>query len=92
MEEPKYILTQGVQVLTHGKIDGTAGLLVRQDFLNNRRTNAKATIHGPVAGHGGDIYWAKHEDNTVAVYGWWEFELVAPEPAQKSFDFMKEMG
>lgn len=77
MDCPKFILDRGTKVTT-GTLDlQTKGILVEQEYISARRPNASATLGHPVGGHGGDLYWATHEDGTVAVYCWSEFELVA---------------
>lgn len=74
MKEPRHILEAGTKVLTHQVLEPTTGMMIRQDYLDARRPNAKATLGDVVPGHGGDIYWARHEDGSVAAYGWMDFE------------------
>lgn len=75
MKEPDYILNPGTRIVTHDVLGSTLGILVKEPYLDARRTSTRAMLGNYVAGHGGDIYWAKHDDGTVAVYGWQEFEL-----------------
>lgn len=75
MEEPKYVFNPGTKIVTHESLGPTTGMLIRQDYLDARQPNKKAVLGSYVGGHGGDVYWAKHEDGTVSAYGWWEFEL-----------------
>ena len=78
MEEPQQVLCPGTKIITHEDPSasvGCAGLLVKPKYLEARRPNTKGEVAGFVPGHGGDVYWVRHEDGQVAVYGWWEFEL-----------------
>lgn len=77
MEEPKTLLAPGTRILTHETLGSTTGMLIVPDKLANRKPNQKATLGYYVAGHGGGIYWAKHDQtDEVAAYGWMEFELL----------------
>lgn len=76
MNEPKQVLGTGTRIRTHSTLGSIVGLIVKTEYLSARRANAFAVIGGFVPGHGGDVYWARHDDSTVAVYGWPEFELV----------------
>lgn len=75
MNEPQYLLEPGTRIVTHASLGSTLGIIVRDQYLATRRPSTPAVLGNYVAGHGGDIYWAKHDDGTVAVYGWQEFEL-----------------
>lgn len=78
MEEPKYVLNPGTRIVTHAVIGPTTGMLIKEHHLTCRKPNQKATIGGWVPGHGGDVYWAKHDQSEeIGAYGWWEFELLA---------------
>lgn len=74
MNEPEYILDRGTKIVTDKTLGSTAGILVKDEYLANRRPSAKGTILGFVPGHGGDIYWVQHEDESIAAYGWMEFD------------------
>ncbi len=76
MKEPKVILENGTKVITLEALHPTGGLDLSSSVLALRKDGAKGVIHGVVGGHGGDVYWVKHEDGSVAPYGWWEMELV----------------
>jgi len=76
MEEPEYILDNGTKVHTSKVLSSTSGITVKQHHLDARKPDTPGIIRGWVAGHGGDIYWVQHEDESVAAYGWMEFELV----------------
>ena len=76
MREPKYILRNGIQIVTHAHLGSTSGMMIKQNYLDARKPNQRGEIAGWVAGHGGDVYWVKHEEtNDVAAYGWPEFEV-----------------
>lgn len=75
MNEPDQVLAPGTRVLTDNVLDTTSAMIISVDAIAARRACAFAIITGFVAGHGGDVYWARHDDGTVAPYSWTEFEL-----------------
>ena len=78
MDEPTHVLADGTKVVTGVSCSGpvgSAGILVKPHHLEARRPNAKGVVRGWVSGHGGDVYWVQHEDESVGAYGFWEFEL-----------------
>jgi hypothetical protein len=78
MDEPPHVLPNGVKIVTNATPNGSlgsAGILVKKKYLEARRPNMKGEIAGFVSGHGGDVYWVRHENGQIATYGWWEFEL-----------------
>lgn len=79
MKEPHYVLPPGTKIKTHDELDPAipGALLVVSRFVEARRPSTRATLHGYVPGHGGDVYWAKHDDGAEAVYCYTEFELDA---------------
>lgn len=81
MKQPKFILEKGTAIITNARLAPAAGLMVPPQFVNARRAGAKATLGTPVPGHGGDIYWATHEDGATSLYSFEEFEL-ADQPAE----------
>lgn len=81
MKEPDQILRAGTKVITTElETDPTfvKAIYVRDEYKAARRPGALATLGMYVSGHGGDIYWAKHDDGSIAVYGWSEFDLASP--------------
>ena len=79
MQQPTYILNNGTRVRTHAALGTTRGMMINQDALDSRRTDADGVIVGVVGGHGGDVYWVRHvetRDDTTAPYCFDEFELV----------------
>ena len=99
MEEPKYILEPGTTVKIHDHTFGrtSAGLIVKQEYIDARTPSAKGIIRGIVGGHGGDVYWVQHGEDgegkpVIAAYGWWEFELVLPENSDIEVVLAKEGG
>ena len=76
MKQPEYILEIGTKIRTHAKLGDTAGMLVPQSVLAQRKADAVGAICGAVAGHGGDVYGVLHDDDTtISVYCFDEFEL-----------------
>jgi hypothetical protein len=77
MESPTHVLPDGTQIITHDALDPPTGLIIKQRHLDARRASAPGIIRGWVPGHGGDVYWVEHKDETVAAaYCFTEFELV----------------
>lgn len=87
MKQPEYILEKGTEIITHPKLGPTTGLSVPPHFVAARRSGAKATLGTPVPGHGGDIYWATHEDGSTALYNFTEFELAKEVKRMERGDF-----
>ncbi len=54
----------------------TKAFFVRKQYLQARRLGAVGVVHSYVSGHGGDVWWVRHEDGSVAVYMFDEFEPV----------------
>lgn len=79
MDQPEYILKNGTKIVTTTVDDSTSGMMISPKFLQNRRTDMIGTIWGIVPGHGGDVYWVKHDNGEECAYGWWEFELANPD-------------
>lgn len=75
MNCPTHILTPSTKIVTHAKLDTPRGMVASAKYLTTRKESAPATIGHPVMGHGGDVYFATHEDGTEAVYCYTEFEL-----------------
>lgn len=77
MKQPETILPHGTKVRTHDVLGPTAGMMVGPVNMSMRRPAAMGTVHGIVGGHGGDVYWIRHEgDAPAAPYCFDEFELV----------------
>jgi len=79
-------------------LDSTAGMLIKEKYLNNRRANVEGILWGYVAGHGGDVWWVVHQfddksapiEATVGVYGIREFDAIANlENIEPGTDFLK---
>ncbi len=83
MNEPKCVLGVGTKIITSIALHPTTGLMVKPKYLEARRPSTAGIIQGFVPGHGGDIYWVEHEDESIAVYGWMEFELVDDEDVEE---------
>jgi hypothetical protein len=78
MKQPEYTLKNGTRIVTHDALEGTAGIFVNPVHLGARRHGSTGTIAGVVAGHGGDVYWVKHDGyDDLGVYSFTEFELAA---------------
>jgi hypothetical protein len=76
MREPKFILANGTKIVTNAKLDPTTGFLIAPKHLALRKPATSGEIYGVVGGHGGDVYWVRHEgDEYLAAYCYSEFEL-----------------
>jgi hypothetical protein len=81
MKQPNNILATGTKVITHAELEPTFGMSVPQLNLDSRRPSIAGKIHGYVPGHGGDVYWVRHEGiEAVAPYCFTEFELDQESP------------
>ena len=56
------------------KLGDTKGMFISKKHLDVRAIGVKGTVVGYVPGHGGDIWWVKHDDGTVGAYVFDEFE------------------
>ena len=77
MDQPEYILESGTRVQVNEKLDTPSGMLIKAEVLERRTPGVSGQINGVVGGHGGDVYWVRHdgEEDKGSAYGWWEFEL-----------------
>lgn len=85
MKQPEYILEKGTKIRTHETLGSTVGLGVHVGHIRARRSNVQGTITGVVGGHGGDVYFVRHEAPfsfgwVEAAYSFQEFELDTGEP------------
>lgn len=64
----------GIKVVV-SKLEDEKGMMIKQYLLNNRRLGAKGRVLDYVPGHGGDVWWVKHESGVVAPYCFTELEL-----------------
>jgi hypothetical protein len=69
----------GLIVKTVTELGDTRGMFITPMCLERRRPNAVGTTLHWVPGHGGDVWWVKHEDGQVAPYVFNEFELAEQE-------------
>lgn len=74
MNQPKYLLDNGTRVVTHDKLGSADGMSAGPRY-SPRRASAPGVIAGVVGGHGGDVYWVRHDDGETAAYCFDEFEL-----------------
>jgi hypothetical protein len=64
---------QGMQVVTAHELGDTRSMLIAERYLKARRPDANGMIQGFVPGHGGDVWWVRHDDGEVAAYSYTEF-------------------
>ncbi len=62
---------QKVQIVN---LSSTKGFLIAEKHLKARRAISTGIVQGYVPGHGGDVWWIKHDDGSVAAYGVDEME------------------
>ena len=58
------------------KLGDTRGMLIKKEHLDIRKVGVKGTIVGYIPGHGGDLWWIRHDDGTVGAYVFDEFEKI----------------
>ena len=69
-------ITNGLKVKII-KLESIKGFLIKEKHLNCRRIGVTGTVDGWVPGHGGDVWWVKHEgNNEVGAYCFTEFEPI----------------
>ena len=58
------------------KLGDTMGFLIKPKHLDIRKVGVTGTVVGYVPGHGGDVWFVKHdgEENVVGAYMFDEFE------------------
>jgi hypothetical protein len=57
-------------------IKGTKGFNVAREHIDNRALHARGIILGYISGHGGEVYAVKHDNGSIAVYHYSEFERI----------------
>lgn len=93
MDQPAEILKNGTRIQVHNNLGDTKGMLIKEEILTRRTPGITGRICGIVGGHGGDVYWVRHdgEEDTGSAYGWWEFELrPEPKPAPSRYERLME--
>lgn len=55
-------------------LGSTTGMLIKQIYLDARKVGIEGTYKGWVPGHGGDVWWIVHADQSVAAYMTTELE------------------
>lgn len=75
-------LKYGTRVRTKAELGPTTGMLIVDRHLDARRPDALGLITHYVPGHGGDVWFVRHEEgdskaepSPVAAYSYTEFEL-----------------
>ena len=66
----------GLRVKTNNRLYETRGMIIAQKHLDARQPNKEGTVSGYVPGHGGDVYWVKHDDGTTGAYVFDEFNPI----------------
>ncbi len=56
------------------RLESTTGMLIKKEYLDNRKLGAVGEIVNWVPGHGGDVWWVKHDSGEVAAYCFTEFD------------------
>jgi hypothetical protein len=86
MENISVLPEVGRKLITHKVLDSnTDSFFVKEKNIITRKPNTIGTYYGYVPGAGGDVWWVKHEDETVAAYGYYEVEFYDEE---KEIDIM----
>jgi hypothetical protein len=58
----------GMRVKTAGRLGNTGGMFVGKKHLDARKPRKNGKVVGHVPGHGGDVLWVSHNDDTVGAY------------------------
>lgn len=65
----------GLKIRTHEHLESTNGMMISSKHLDARRHGTTGEIVGWVPGHGGDVWWVRHDgSDVVAAYSFTEFE------------------
>ncbi|HBI25646.1 MAG: hypothetical protein UT41_C0001G0234 [Candidatus Wolfebacteria bacterium GW2011_GWC2_39_22] len=64
---------EGISIKTTA-LKSTKGMLVKHEYLAARKAGATGIVMGFVPGHGGDVWWIKHEDGSIGAYCFNEFK------------------
>ena len=56
------------------KLGDTKGVFIKKEHLDVRKIGVKGEVVGYVPGHGGDVWWIKHDDGQIGAYVFDEFE------------------
>lgn len=54
----------------------TKGMLINSRHLDCRQKGITGTVDGYVPGHGGDVWFVKHDDGQVGAYSYTEMEAI----------------
>lgn len=57
------------------RLEDTKGMMIKRQHLDVRTVGARGEVIGYVPGHGGDVWWIRHNDGAVGAYVFNEFEL-----------------
>ena len=66
----------GIKIKTNKNLNSTKGMLIKQPFLDQRESNKEGMVYTYVPGHGGDVWWIRHRDGSLAPYVFDEFEPI----------------
>ena len=66
----------GIRIKTTKKLNSADGWCVHLNNISTRKNNTEGAILYCVPGHGGDVWFIKHDDNTVAAYDTFEFNPI----------------
>lgn len=98
VNSPTYILENGTKIKTNPTLGSTRGMMIYGGNLARRKPAADGVITGVVPGHGGDVYWVRHDDGSgaeaiLAAYSFTEFELAETEKRHEEIAaYAKEMA
>jgi len=77
MDSPSTIPAIGTKLLVT-ELRDTRGFLVQPKHMSVRRAGETVTMKGWVPGHGGDVWWCKHDNGDVGAYCFTELEFAEP--------------
>ena len=67
------------------KLGETLGMMIKPRHLDCRKVGITGTISGYVPGHGGDVWWVKHDgSDEIGAYVFDEMEAVTEQQNEKA--------
>lgn len=68
-------IRSGMRIKTNDTLGTTEGFTIHEQHLKGRVTNTEGVVTRHVPGHGGDVWFVRHNDGSIAAYADDEFEL-----------------
>ncbi|MDD5696584.1 MAG: hypothetical protein PHO90_01245 [Candidatus Pacebacteria bacterium] len=69
----RYGVRIGLRVVIVSKLDDTKDLGIAKEHLHVRRPDEEGVVESRASADGGYLWWVRHNDNTMGIYGFDEF-------------------